>query len=419
MKITVSKDKILDLKDKVLTKIIDFRIEKLSRLGNKALAGIGIGILGVVIVCSAVVFSGVDDTAEEPLPSAMVAGAAEEETIQCYSIHINGNRIVTLANEEDAKAVLDNIVAHYQTEGSEVIDVSYDETVEIIETEEINPDIMTVSDAVSLIITGTKEPKTYVVEEGDCLWDIAIINGMNVDDLIAANPQADPDHLKIGTVLNLFELKPYVHLKLVEQIDTTEKIEYGIKYEDTDTLYKGEAKVKIAGEYGQRQVKKEIVKENGIIISTQELETKVISEPKDQVMVRGTKPLSTLVGTGSFVKPMSHLEISSSFGASRGGRRHTGVDLRNPKGTPIKVVDDGVVTFVGYRGTYGNMVIVSHGNGIETRYAHCDTMSVSIGDVVKKGDQIATVGNTGRATGYHLHFEVRKNGVPQNPMNYL
>ncbi|MDD4122586.1 MAG: M23 family metallopeptidase, partial [Eubacteriales bacterium] len=108
----------------------------------------------------------------------------------------------------------------------------------------------------------------------------------------------------------------------------------------------------------------------------------------------------------------------SAYG-SRGGGRHTGVDLRNPKGTPIKAADDGVVTFASYSGSYGNIVKLSHGNGLQTWYAHCDTMSVSIGQVVNKGETIATVGITGRATGYHLHFEVRKNGVPQNPMNYL
>jgi murein DD-endopeptidase MepM/ murein hydrolase activator NlpD len=112
---------------------------------------------------------------------------------------------------------------------------------------------------------------------------------------------------------------------------------------------------------------------------------------------------------------MGYLEISSSYG-SRGGGRHTGVDLRNPKGTPVYAVDDGVVVSSGYSGSYGNLVKLSHGNGIETWYAHCDTLLVSVGAVVKKGQQIATVGITGRATGYHLHFEVRKNGVPQNPM---
>ena len=114
---------------------------------------------------------------------------------------------------------------------------------------------------------------------------------------------------------------------------------------------------------------------------------------------------------------MGHLEISSGFG-SRGGGRHTGVDLRNPKGTPIYVVDDGVVTFAGYRAL----------TEISSRYPMQRNRDMVCPlryyerihhEMVKKGQQIATVGRTGRATGYHLHFEVRKNGVPQNPMNYL
>jgi murein DD-endopeptidase MepM/ murein hydrolase activator NlpD len=241
---------------------------------------------------------------------------------------------------------------------------------------------------------------------------------LSVDELIAANPQADPDHLTIGTKLNLYEVKPYLHLTLTEKITAQENIDYDIKYEETSTLYKGEVQVKIAGIYGQREVVKEVVKENGVIVSSTELEAQVMSEPQSQVMLKGTKSVSTLVGTGAFTSPMGYLEVSSPYG-SRGGGRHTGVDFRNPKGTPIYVVDDGVITFAAYQGTYGNLVKVSHGNGVETWYAHCDTMLVKIGDVVEKGDQIATVGDTGRATGYHLHFEVRKNGVPQNPMNYL
>ena len=79
----------------------------------------------------------------------------------------------------------------------------------------------------------------------------------------------------------------------------------------------------------------------------------------------------------------------------------------------------GTVTYAGYSGTFGNIVKISHGSGWETWYAHCDTMSVSAGDYVTKGQKIGTVGMTGRATGYHLHLEVHKNGVLQNPMKYL
>ncbi|MGI6733798.1 MAG: peptidoglycan DD-metalloendopeptidase family protein [Anaerovoracaceae bacterium] len=405
--------------------ITDIRIERLSKLSNKTIAGIGAVALAAIVVCGAFALSGEKDQKEsqDALLNATMSVTNEEEAAAdtatvYYAIEIDGAPVAALPTETEAKAVLDRVIAHYSTEGAEIVSVEYKETVEIVQKEAKDPELMSVEDAYQLIVTGTKEPKVYTVAKGDCLWDIAVKNGMSVEELIASNPHADVDHLKIGSTLNLYELKPFVNVTLTERVTATERIEYNILYEETSTLYKGEVKVKTPGVYGQRQVTKEIVRENGAVVSTTEIASTVLSEPSAQVNLRGTKSLSTLVGTGSFTSPMGHLEISSGFG-SRGGGRHTGVDLRNPKGTPIYAVDDGVVTFAGYRGSYGNIVKISHGNGIETWYAHCDTMSVSIGDVVKKGQQIATVGITGRATGYHLHFEVRKNGVPQNPMNYL
>jgi murein DD-endopeptidase MepM/ murein hydrolase activator NlpD len=402
--------------------VTDFRIERLSKLSRKTITGIGAVALAGIVICGAFALSGGKES-EDSILNAPLSASHEEEvladiTTVYYAIEVDGVPVVALPTETEAQTVLDRVVAHYSTEGSEIISVEYKETVEIAKKEAVDPELMSVEDAYNLIVTGTKEPKVYTVASGDCLWDIAVKNGMSVEELISSNPDADVDHLKIGSTLNLYELKPFIHVALTERVTATERIDYNVLYEETNTLYKGEIKVKTAGVYGKRQVTKEIVRENGTIVSTTEIASTVVSEPSAQVNLKGTKSLSTLVGTGSFTSPMGHLEISSGYG-SRGGGRHTGVDLRNPKGTPIYAVDDGVVTYAGYRGSYGNIVKLSHGNGIETWYAHCDTMSVSIGDVIKKGQQIATVGRTGRATGYHLHFEVRKNGVPQNPMNYL
>lgn len=417
IKFTNKTDKSINVISRVKEAIVDFRIEKISRLSSKKLLCIGACALGIIVICGAFAVNGLTEQAKEN-----TAVLIEEETADvaetCYAIQINGKNAAILASQEEAQAVLDGVTAYYQTEGSELISVSYSETVEITELQEKDPDLISVADAVTMIITGTKEPKTHTIVKGDNLWDISMEYGMSVDELIASNPDADPDHLKIGSTLNLYELKPYLHVTLKEQLTATENIDYSVTYEETNTLYKGEYQVKVSGEYGKRQVTKEIIKENGLVVSSTETGSQVISEPKTQITLKGTKSLSTLVGTGSFVNPMNHMEISSAYG-SRGGSRHNGVDLRNPKGTPIKVVDDGVVTFAGYKGSFGNLVKVSHGNGIETWYAHCSSILVGIGDVVRKGDQIATVGATGRATGYHLHFEVRKNGIPQNPMNYL
>ncbi len=110
--------------------------------------------------------------------------------------------------------------------------------------------------------------------------------------------------------------------------------------------------------------------------------------------------------------------ISSRYGM-RGGRMHRGLDIAAKTGTPIKAADGGRVTFVGRRGAYGNLVEIDHENGYVTRYAHCHTIKVKKGERVYKGQVIATVGNTGRSTGSHLHFEVIKNGKHQNPSNYV
>lgn len=415
---TIKTDKIRKAVETIKETIVDFRIVTLSKVSKKTLIRIGAGALGAIIIGGALFF-----TSEVSKPEGLESIMAEHEesetkTTPYCAIQINGKEVVALADRDAAQTVLDRVVSNYQTEGSEIIDVSYAENVELVEKDGVNPQLMSVDDAITMVLTGTKEPKTHIIADGDNLWDISMNSGMSVDELIAANPDVNPDCLKVGTAINLFESKPYIHLTLKEQYSTTENINYDIAYEETSTLYKGELQVKAAGVYGQRKIKKETVKENGTLISSNEIESQVISQPKSQIVLKGTKSLSAMVGTGKFTNPMGHMEISSAYG-SRGGGRHTGVDLRNPKGTPIKVVDDGVVSYVGYRGSYGNLVIVSHGNGIETWYAHCNTMTAKIGTAVKKGDQIATVGNTGRTTGYHLHFEVRKNGVPQNPMNYL
>lgn len=98
---------------------------------------------------------------------------------------------------------------------------------------------------------------------------------------------------------------------------------------------------------------------------------------------------------------------------------HDGIDFTAKHGTPVAAAAAGVVTASEYHPQYGNMVEVDHGNGLSTLYAHCSRRLVKVGDVVMKGATIGEVGSTGRATGSHLHFEVRHHGVPQNPARFL
>ena len=113
--------------------------------------------------------------------------------------------------------------------------------------------------------------------------------------------------------------------------------------------------------------------------------------------------------------------ITSRYGVSSSIRKstHTGLDISAVTGTDIKVVADGTVISAGYSGSYGYLVKVDHGNGVETWYAHTSKMYVKKGDAVKAGDVIAAVGSTGNSTGPHLHLEIRVNGETVNPQDYL
>lgn len=134
---------------------------------------------------------------------------------------------------------------------------------------------------------------------------------------------------------------------------------------------------------------------------------------------------TTPTGTFQWPVPSSHT-ITSNYGyrihpISGTKKLHAGIDIGAPGGSNIVAADAGTVVLssFGYNGGYGNYVIISHGNGITTRYAHCSNLFVSTGESVSKGQVIAAVGSTGASTGNHCHFEVRINGESKNPLNYL
>jgi len=122
----------------------------------------------------------------------------------------------------------------------------------------------------------------------------------------------------------------------------------------------------------------------------------------------------------SLARPVSGI-ISSRFGARSSIRSsaHTGLDIATSTGTPVLAAASGTVTFSGRKGSYGNLLVITHSNGVQTYYGHCSKLYVSAGTTVTQGQTVAAVGSTGNSTGPHLHFEVRVNGVAYNPQNYL
>lgn len=135
------------------------------------------------------------------------------------------------------------------------------------------------------------------------------------------------------------------------------------------------------------------------------------------IIPAGAKGSFPYPGGQSFIWPLATLDISSKFGAR--GDRHRGIDLRAPRGANIYAAADGEVHFAGRQRGYGKVIILQHANGIKTLYAHNHANLVKKGEKIKQGMIIGSVGNSGNATGYHLHFEYIRDGRPLDPLDHI
>lgn len=343
--------------------------------------------------------------------------------IDMFAIIVDDEEVAYFETEEEANNVLELLKDSYRSEEASEERIIFAEDVVI---ERVKQDIFDVTECktpeeiLEFIVKGTNEQKTYNVVSGDNAWDIAHANGLRVDELESANPHIENiAKLQIGDRLSLIVPEPIINVVTISTVERIDPIPYGRDpYVKTDNYYEGEYKTKRAGVEGKKDVVVEVYSKNGKIIGEKELSATVLEEPINQVVWQGTKPPPPRIGTGTFDEPTTRGYITSYFG-SRSLGWHNGIDIGLPMNTDVYAADGGVVIYADYKGTYGKVVIINHGENKETRYAHLNVIKVSPGQNVHKGQLIALSGNTGRSTGPHLHFEVRINNVPVNPTKYV
>ncbi|MDD6478828.1 MAG: peptidoglycan DD-metalloendopeptidase family protein [Oscillospiraceae bacterium] len=207
---------------------------------------------------------------------------------------------------------------------------------------------------------------------------------------------------------------------------TSEKeIAFSTNVQYTSAQMLGYSKITKVGKVGKRVTTEDIIYLNGKVVSRVQKSSKVTRNPVSQIKLVGTAKSQASAAqraeayASGFIFPIdknSSWMVSSYWGD---GRNHKAVDLACPRGTKIYAVAKGTVTFAGYKSDYGYFVIIDHGNGLSTAYAHASVLGVKTGDRVTAGETIALVGSTGYSTGNHLHFEVQKNGVRIDPAPYI
>lgn len=182
-----------------------------------------------------------------------------------------------------------------------------------------------------------------------------------------------------------------------------------------------------ASAVGGSDVAASTVSNHGVIIGQMGGGKPSLAEISSQQLALSQQAFTPAAGNSEVINltnPLPGVDIVSDYGERlhpiHGDvRMHHGVDLDADSGTPIAAISDGIVAFAGERGGYGNLVIIDHGGGYETRYAHQEHLTVTAGDLVNAGDLIGSVGSTGNSTGPHLHFEVRRDGVSVDPEPWL
>ena len=207
---------------------------------------------------------------------------------------------------------------------------------------------------------------------------------------------------------------------VVEKVDTSEEAEELVN-EIKKESNSDEIDLSIAEKYTQNEEEVNTSELEVAKLNIQETVENAIEEIEQQKEEQERwNALPSINGIKLAVTPIEG-RITSRYGVSSRIRKstHTGLDISAITGTDIKVVADGTVISANYNGSYGNLVKIDHGNGVETWYAHTSKMYVKKGDTVKAGDVIAAVGSTGNSTGPHLHLEIRVNGETVNPQDYL
>ncbi len=272
-----------------------------------------------------------------------------------------------------------------------------------------------------------QEKITNYINNGDG-ENVAFVQVDNLPDyklcLLKKDIQANDDE-----IFNIVKESGTAYYKYYAILDEGEEKLYVASYEDAESAInelkeknsKNKDELTIAPKF-EAEAKDVVTKEEIISKLYEKVEEKKVktttSSPVKYASSANTTSKKIALGI-NLIKPVSG-SVTSRFGG-RWGSTHKGVDVGAPKGTGIKAAAGGTVvsSSYGYNGGYGNCVVISHGNGIETAYGHCSELYVKAGQKVSQGEVIAAVGNTGRSYGNHLHFEIRIKGVAQNPQNYL
>ena len=341
--------------------------------------------------------------------------------VKAIGIYVDGKKIGAVQDRKTAEKALKDVADKYTKQGDniEVESVRFLEKVDIKTANTDLEDLHSEEEMVDLLCTSGEKETVHKVVAGDTLHSIAKKYDVWEDQLLADNKGINSKKLEVGSNIIVKQQAPVLTYEVVEKITYDKVIEHKVEEQKSADIYEGMTETQQAGSDGLSEITARVTLQNGKKVEEEDLVTTVKEEPVTEVVLVGTKERPPTVGSGKYIWPLKDSFTQTSGFGSRWGRQHKGIDLAVSVGTTVYAADGGTVVEAQYSGSYGNVVMIDHQNGQETRYAHNSKLLVKKGDKVYQGQPIAKSGNTGRSTGPHVHFEIRFNGEPRNPLNYL
>ncbi len=357
---------------------------------------------------------------------ALISWADYLKKVPAYQFVVDGEVWFTIADRE----ALEKTLTEYQRQYLENVDpkaqvktISFAQEVQLVPVEVRKDQIDPFAQAIEKIYAVEDEAVEIVIKKGDNFWNLAKTYNITVADLEILNPEVDPHRIYPGDKLVVSPFNPVLDVLIELENTVVEAIPFATEHQKNNNMFTHEKSIVREGIEGEKEVVYQITLRNGYQETLEAIQETILKEPTNAIVRIGTR---TTVYRGGRVNygVVQGKRISSGYGwrihPITGQRRfHEGLDIAANHGNSVYAYTDGRVIQAGWNGGYGNCILIDHGNGLRTRYAHLSRISVKVGQRVKTGQRIGAVGSTGNSTGPHLHFEVIKNGKTQNPLNYL
>lgn len=346
--------------------------------------------------------------------SELIIESGDISATDAYGFYIN-NELIGVYSEEEMlrlKTVLEQLLGAYYTANTASVD--FVDNVAITQGRFLETNLTTADDAIALVTSVRDVEAYYVIQKNDSVSLIASKLATSKDELLENNPFLK-DGTHTGDLVTYYYTEPYLSVMTTRYDTYDQNVEMEVVYQYSSSLERGCEYMKQSGSSGYENVTALITEINGVESDRLIISRTVIEEMVPRVFVSGTKEnktiddMSIIEKLGTFCWPVGGDNYVSSLYGYRSWDKsnHKGLDIAAKKGTPIYAAAAGKVTMAKTYSTYGKLVVIDHGNGIKTYYAHQSAIHVSEGDYVEKGDLIGEVGMTGSASGNHLHFELR------------